>query len=187
MRLPENTKPNIFINVYSASAEESGFSGVLGLVGVYHSGVQMNGVEYAFAGVTGIYECRPGDYGTILRSIDLGVSEITNREIDAAIFSLRRVFLGDEYHIVLKNCNHFSDALARACTGNGIPGWINRAAWFASWCRCLIKGGSEAGGSSTTTLLPPLRFQGEGVRLSNDVAVSADEQRRIRLRTLDRQ
>lgn len=196
MRLPENLKPHLFLNVYSASADEAGFSGILGIIGVYHSGVEINGIEYAYAGVTGIYECRPGDYGRILKRIDLGESDITNRDIDAFIHSLRRTFTGDQYHIVLKNCNHFSDAVIKACKGQGIPAWINRASWFASWCRCLLKG-SQADNNSTSdtsdraALLPGNRvvsFQGQGIRLGDNsqLSVSSDEQRRIRLRNLDR-
>ncbi len=198
MRLPENTNPQLFLNVYSASAEESGFSGILGLIGVYHSGVEINGVEYAFAGVTGVYECRPGDYGTILKRIHIGISQLTNRQLDALIFGLRHQFPGDEYHIVLKNCNHFSDSLIKTATGNGIPAWINRASWFASWCRCLISNNQSDGSSpirpsDTTFLLRANRsvnFQGQGIRLSdndNQQSITLEEQRMIRLRNLDRQ
>jgi deubiquitinase DESI2 len=185
MRLPENIKPKVYLNVYSASADESGFSGVLGIIGVYHSGVEVNGVEYAFAGVTGIYECRAGDYGPILQQIEIGESALTNRDIDRALYRLRGEFRGDQYHVVLRNCNHFSDSLVKTCTGKGIPNWINRAAWIASWCKCFMQGNDRF--EHVPQAAAPLSFCGDGVRLSANESqpLTPGEQREIRLRNLE--
>ena len=61
------------MNVDIAPQDEAAFSGVVGWIGAYHSGIEINGIEYSFAGVTGIYEYRRGDYGHVIKSIDLGV------------------------------------------------------------------------------------------------------------------
>ena len=73
MRRAEELRPHLFVNVYNASQDEAAFSGVVGWIGAYHSGIEINGIEYSFAGVTGIYEYRRGDYGHVIKSIDLGV------------------------------------------------------------------------------------------------------------------
>ena len=44
------------------------------------------------------------------------------------------------YHMLLFNCNHFSDELVRRLTANrrGIPGWVNRAAFLGSWFHMFV-------------------------------------------------
>lgn len=35
---------------------------------------------------------------------------------------------GDTYHLIAKNCNHFTDEVCLRLTGKPIPGWVNRLA-----------------------------------------------------------
>lgn len=35
---------------------------------------------------------------------------------------------GDTYHLISKNCNHFTDEVCLRLTGKHIPGWVNRLA-----------------------------------------------------------
>ena len=203
MRRAEDLKPVVTVNVYHASQDQSSAAMSLpGCCGAYHTGVEIHGVEYAFAAGPGVYECRPGDYGEVLQRIPFQ-SLLTSGEIKSSIDRLRPLFPGDSYHIVLNNCNHFSNSLINACThgDQGIPGWINRAAWWASWfkcCFCLCGDNSNAEPSSRP-LLPnggssrevPLQqspmFAGEGLSLSTDRGarpLTQEEQRQVRLRNL---
>lgn len=202
MRRAEDLKPIVTVNVYHASQDQSSSAISLpGCCGAYHTGVEVQGVEYGFAAGPGIYECRPGDYGSIIEKVPVQ-SLITSGEIKSTIDRLRSSFPGDSYHIVLNNCNHFSNALIHACTqgSQGVPSWINRGAWWASWfkcCFCLC----GADGSSETTSRPLLSngtsrevprqqapmFAGEGLSLSGDRpsrTLTQEEQRQVRLRNL---
>lgn len=203
MRRADDSKPNIRINVYNASQNSDSPSiGFLGCCGVYHSGIEINGSEYSFGSGVGVYDSRPGDYGALVHS-ETFVSSITNAEVRQAIDKLRHEFQGNQYHIILKNCNSFTHALILACTRNshGIPPWINRAAWWASWFKpffflCGIEESSSEqqplmGGSSIQS--PPRQtvpmFEGEGVTLNSGLSepaktLTTEEQRAIRLRNL---
>lgn len=41
-------------------------------------------------------------------------------------------YRGDTYHLVMKNCNHFSEDMCYRLTGNRIPKWVNRLARIGS-------------------------------------------------------
>ena len=191
MRSPDDMKPVLTVNVYHASADGSSAAfGIPGCCGAYHTGVEINGVEYAFAGVTGVYECRPGDYGDIIDRRQYQ-SSVPYKEVKKAIDDLGRIFIGDSYHVILKNCNNFSDSLVRACTGQGIPAWINRAAWWISWFKCCFGlFGSKNQYVDQRPLLdrnPTPMFPGQGITVGGSTParqVTMEEQRQIRLRNL---
>lgn len=192
MRRAQDLKPEFKVNVYNASADES-VPGIPGCCGAYHSGIEINGTEYAFGSETGVYECRPGDYGNPVQSVNLGQAALTNAEVASAIARLRQTFTGDKYHVILNNCNHFSDALAHACSNSGIPAWINRAAWWASWFKCCFSSDPQMGrpADNQPLLAPPRQvapmFAGDGMVLQNSnesKQLTAEEQRQARLRRL---
>ena len=47
-------------------------------------------------------------------------------------------FLGGEYRLLERNCNHFSEDLCRRLTGQGVPGWVNRASRVGGWAPCVV-------------------------------------------------
>ncbi|KAF4716828.1 hypothetical protein FOZ62_018740, partial [Perkinsus olseni] len=87
---------------------------------------------------------------------------------------LRDEFRGDSYHVVKKNCNHFSDAFCRAILGRALPAWVNRLAWWGSWCACCIpdydddesshNAGAGSSGQPLLPVRPPMQqlFTGHG-------------------------
>ena len=196
MRRAEDQKPEIVLNVYQANQGDASTTvvGLPGCCGAYHSGVEIAGTEYSFASGVGIYECRPGEYGHVVERIGVGASHLSHKEIRAAMDRLRAYFTGDSYHVVLHNCNSFSEALVRECTNNskGLPAWVNRAAWWASWFKCcfpriesdrLIRPPSTSGAPRQ---VGPM-FSGDGAVLNKQSGIkplTTEEQRKVRLRAL---
>jgi deubiquitinase DESI2 len=107
-RKTSSQSARVFLNVYDLNEQSNEYLYPLGL-GLYHSGVEISGIEYTFAGESGIYEMTPKNAppAKFRESIDLGPSP-TSREISNAIEELRHDFKGTDYHVLNKNCNHFA-------------------------------------------------------------------------------
>ncbi|RCN44691.1 hypothetical protein ANCCAN_09336 [Ancylostoma caninum] len=94
--------------------------------------------EYAYGGhpyaFSGVFENSPqdaeelGENFKFKQSIVIGETAITAAGVRELIKSLGQEYRGDRYHLISRNCNHFSAVLAKALTGNDIPTWINRLA-----------------------------------------------------------
>lgn len=112
--------------------------------GIFHSGIEVHGMEYGFGAhdfpVSGVFEVEPKSCpGFIFRcSIPLGRVNMPPSEFRTFIESVASEYHGDTYHLISKNCNHFTDDIACRMTGKHIPGWVNRLAWFGNLCSCLL-------------------------------------------------
>jgi len=93
--------------------------------------------EYAFGGhmhpqVTGVYatapmSCPPG--ARLVKTVRRGhIIDLDEDQISNTINEVSEEFMGMDYDLLSRNCNHFTDYLCRKLTGKGIPGWLNRAA-----------------------------------------------------------
>ncbi|KHJ87619.1 hypothetical protein OESDEN_12604 [Oesophagostomum dentatum] len=106
--------------------------------GIFHSGIEVYGVEYAYGGhpyaFSGVFENSPqdaeelGENFKFKQSIVIGETTITAAGVRELIKALGEEYRGDRYHLISRNCNHFSAVLAKKLTGNDIPTWINRLA-----------------------------------------------------------
>lgn len=47
-------------------------------------------------------------------------------------------FLGREYDLLSRNCNHFTSELCAELTGRKAPGWLNRAAGVGGRVPCVV-------------------------------------------------
>lgn len=111
-----------------------------------HSGVVINGREYAYGGhdrrgVTGVYWTKPRTEppgGTFRCEILQGFTLATTAEIDAIIRSASEEFHGPSYNLLTKNCNHFTAFLCRKLTGRPGPAWLNRAASIGLALPCVV-------------------------------------------------
>lgn len=106
--------------------------------GIFHSGIEVYGVEYAYGGhpysFSGVFENSPqdaeelGENFKFRECIVIGETAFTSTAVRDLVKSLGSEYRGDRYHLISRNCNHFSAVLAKALTGNDIPTWVNRLA-----------------------------------------------------------
>jgi len=111
-------------------------------VGMYHTGVEIHNKEFAFNGhpweESGLFETTPRSCGEEMEgvafkeSIVLGMTDFTQRDVRQIIEQLGKEFKGNAYHLLRKNCNHFSASLTKILCGGRIPRWVNRLANIAS-------------------------------------------------------
>ncbi|CAL5361597.1 unnamed protein product [Camellia sinensis] len=132
----------VHLNVYDLTSI-NGYAYWLGL-GVYHSGVQVHGIEYAFGAheypTTGIFEGEPKqcDGFTFRKAILIGWTEMGLAEVRGVMEELSKVYKGNAYNLITKNCNHFCNDACIRLTSNAIPSWVNRLARIGMFCNCII-------------------------------------------------
>lgn len=94
----------------------------------------MHGLEYGFGAheypSSGVFEVEPRSCpGFIFRkSLLLGSTDMSRTEFRSFMEHLSGKYHGDTYHLIAKNCNHFTDEVCLRLTGKPIPGWVNRLA-----------------------------------------------------------
>lgn len=115
-------------------------------MGVFHTGIEVWGTEYAFGAhcepESGVFEVLPRECAGVRYrlSVTLGETKLTAQEAANAADALGRTdFLGCSYSLVANNCNDFSKAFAAALgLSNNFPAWVNRLAQLAGSMSCLL-------------------------------------------------
>ncbi|TMW91911.1 hypothetical protein EJD97_013745 [Solanum chilense] len=132
----------VILNVYDLTPANQ-YSVWLGF-GIFHSGIEVHGMEYGYGAhdfpISGVFEVEPKSCpGFIYRcSVPLGRIKMPPSEFHAFLEDVASEYHGDTYHLISKNCNHFTDDIAQRLTGKGIPGWVNRLARIGAFCSCLL-------------------------------------------------
>ncbi|KAL5160470.1 DeSI-like protein [Glycine soja] len=132
----------VHLNVYDLTPI-NGYAYWFGL-GVYHSGVQVHGVEFAFGAheysLTGIFEGEPKrcEAFAFRKTILIGKTDMRLGEVKAVMEELAAKYRGNAYNLITKNCNHFCNDACLRLTGNPIPSWVNRLARIGFMCNCVL-------------------------------------------------
>ncbi|GER34757.1 PPPDE putative thiol peptidase family protein [Striga asiatica] len=142
----EKCQAMLYLNVYDLTPINN-YLYWFGL-GIYHSGIEVHDMEYGFGAhefsTSGVFEVEPRSCPGFIfrRSIPLGSTDMSRSEFRSFMEHLSNKYHGDTYHLISKNCNHFTDEVCQRLTGKSIPGWVNRLA--------RVENGMESGSSSVT-------------------------------------
>ncbi|XP_043709455.1 deSI-like protein At4g17486 isoform X1 [Telopea speciosissima] len=137
---PGNTP--VFLNVYDLTPMNDYFYWA-GL-GIFHSGVEVHGVEYAFGAhdypTSGVFEVDPRQCPgfKFRKSIFMGTTCMDPIQVREFMEHHSENYNGDTYHLIGKNCNHFCKDICYKLTGSKIPKWVNRLARIGSVCNCIL-------------------------------------------------
>ncbi|KAK2452420.1 hypothetical protein P8452_00191 [Trifolium repens] len=135
-------KTPVYLNVYDLTPK-NGYVYWAGL-GIYHSGVEVHGVEYAFGAhdypTSGVFEVEPRQCPgfKFRKSIFIGTTSLDPVQVREFMECECANYNGDTYHLIAKNCNHFCKDICYKLTGKSIPTWVNRLAKLGSICNCIL-------------------------------------------------
>ncbi|XP_062146722.1 deSI-like protein At4g17486 isoform X1 [Alnus glutinosa] len=140
----QKSRALLYLNVYDLTPVNN-YLYWFGL-GVFHSGVEVHGLEYGYGAheysSSGVFEVEPRSCPGFIfrRSVLLGSTDMSRSEFRSFMEHLSAKYHGDTYHLIAKNCNHFTDEVCMQLTGKPIPGWVNRLARLVSgsFCNCLL-------------------------------------------------
>uniref|UniRef100_A0ACD5V639 Uncharacterized protein n=1 Tax=Avena sativa TaxID=4498 RepID=A0ACD5V639_AVESA len=113
-------------------------------LGVFHSGIEVHGLEYGFGAhdlpVSGVFEVEPKSCPGYVyrRSIWMGTTAMSRAEFRSFVQTLAGEYSGNTYHLISKNCNHFTDDVCKNITKKSSPGWVNRLARVGSFFNRLL-------------------------------------------------
>ncbi|KAF3331048.1 deSI-like protein [Carex littledalei] len=134
----------VYLNVYDLTPV-NGYICWAG-IGVFHSGVEVYGVEYAFGAhdfpSSGVFEVEPRQCPgfKFRKSILIGTTRLDPLQLRQFMELQSLNYNGDSYHLITKNCNHFCKDICFKLTGNSIPKWVNRLARIGALCNCILPG-----------------------------------------------
>ncbi|XP_078437728.1 deSI-like protein At4g17486 [Wolffia australiana] len=149
----------VYLNVYDLTPI-NGYAYWFGL-GIYHSGVQVHGVEYAYGAhdhpSTGIFSGEPRQCPgfRFRKSILIGRTDLGPREVRSLMAKMAESYSGSSYHLITKNCNHFCNDVCLRLVGRTIPRWVNRLANIGLLCNCVLPVGLHVAGVRQRPPPPP--------------------------------
>ncbi|XP_004511719.1 deSI-like protein At4g17486 isoform X1 [Cicer arietinum] len=175
------TRSMVYLNVYDLTPINN-YLYLFGF-GIFHSGIEVHDMEYGFGAheypTSGVFEVEPRSCPGFIfrRSVLLGSTDMSLSEFRSFMERLSAKYHGDTYHLIAKNCNHFTDEVCQQLTGNPIPGWVNRLARVGSFCNCLLPESIQV--SAVGHVPEHLSFAGDGRSDSDglsDLSVESEEE-----------
>ncbi|KAJ8505272.1 hypothetical protein OPV22_006158 [Ensete ventricosum] len=172
-------RTHIYLNVYDLTPVNN-YLYWFGL-GVFHSGIEVHGTEYGFGAhdyrTSGVFEVEPKSCPGFIfrRSVWLGMTDVPHSEFRLFIEDMAGKYHGDTYHLIIKNCNHFTDEVSRHMTGQPIPGWVNRLARLGSFFNCILPENIQVTAVRQLPLHPAYSEEGSDSCASSLVEISDEE------------
>lgn len=136
-RLPFPQGFPVHLNVYHLNNEWQKSNQIskqlFGLGGAFHAGIEVHGVEWAY-GDEGISSNDPRTHEVHVyhESIQLGETDLSADEVVTLVKKMKRDWLGQEYHMLDRNCCNFADVFSQELVGEPIPSWVTRFPHIAS-------------------------------------------------------
>ncbi|CAF4288438.1 unnamed protein product, partial [Rotaria magnacalcarata] len=134
----------VFLNVYDLLSEYRTANclfkySTCHFLGAYHTSVQLYNVEYYFG--DGICKSQPYSHqGRLILSKKLGMTELTQDEIEKKIlFNMYDKFTRNDYDLIRRNCNHFTDIFLDRLLGIHLPMQFNRTERCIMATPCCIR------------------------------------------------
>lgn len=155
----------ILLNVYEPAPQNGQQQMSMPGFGIYHTGLEVYGTEYAFAGgdttSSGIQPQQPrympsGAPWIYKKTEKVGTTTMTRAQVQTLISNMGREYPANTYNLLARNCNNFSDDFCKRISKNknGIPSWVNRSASMAN--AFFGPGGMPGqGGSAPVPATPP--------------------------------
>lgn len=153
--VPKQKGLRVLLHVYDVSQEESiqklnrvlaHKDSPLKLGGVFHAGVEVNGLEWSFG--FSASETRPGvscvepkthPQHHYRQTVNMLRTPMSAEEIAAVISDLIEEYPGDDYDLLRRNCCHFADDFCRRIGVGGIPGWVHRLARLGATVDAMLQ------------------------------------------------
>eukprot|EP00435_Cladocopium_sp_Y103_P060175 s2340_g21.t4 len=99
--------------------------------GAFHTGVEVYGKEWSygmtFDNTSGIISHEPAKNAdhTFRETLSMGYTRFSPREVGKILEDLKREWRGRDYHVLTKNCHHFSEVFCARLAKIGAMGYIN--------------------------------------------------------------
>lgn len=98
-------------------------------VGIFHTGIEVYGSEWCFGGKlngTGVSRIAPRTERnhTYRVTVPLGFTKLTPAQVEKLVEVMKEKWAGHTYHMLHRNCNHFSDAMCGLLGCDPLPAWI---------------------------------------------------------------
>jgi len=132
----------VYLNIYDISPLNH-YLYWFGL-GIFHSGIEVHGMEYGFGAheypTSGVFQVEPKSCPGFIfrRTVCVGTTHMSRSQVHTSIEDLAEDYHGDTYHLIVKNCNHFTADVCKRLTGKPVPGWVNRLARLGSFFNCVL-------------------------------------------------
>ena len=127
----------IYLNVYDLSPGNY-YLNPIGF-GAYHTAIQIDEVQYSYGyhngSYTGVCESQPMENPEMPLREKILIGQFTGgrKKLQEILSILQEQFIGNQYDLLSRNCNHFSAEFAKKLIGRKIPNYINRIATIGSF------------------------------------------------------